>query len=143
MLAFSATISFAQAQTGPEYIRTISGRLAVAGKTSTVTTTDATATHIDSAVIADNTAGIITVQAVGYATNGDGITGKQIVRYSKKAGVLTLGTPANELAIVADTGLSGGTFSMAATPSNNFQVKVTGKAATTVKWRCVVTQSPR
>lgn len=123
--------------------RATNGKLIEAPKLTVITTTNATATHVDSIVIADNTAGIITIEGVGAVpTTGKAITGVLVYRYSKSAGTLTIGTVTSVVAIVADTEVSGGTFALAATASNNAQLKATGKASTTVRWRFNVFQTP-
>ncbi len=141
--SFIMALSFSASAQNNRYVKTDKGKYAEVGKTTILTTTNATATHIDSIVIADNTAGIVTAEIVGAATNGDAVTGKQIFRYKKTAGTLTLGTAANILAIVADAGITGGTFAYNVTATNNLQIKVTGAAATTVRWRSTITQAIR
>jgi hypothetical protein len=133
LAAFNVTAQMQQ-------LKTIQGKVVNYGKVGTLTTADATATHIDSIVIADNTAGLIEVSVVGQSTAGDGVTAKVIYRYKKVSGTLTLSAATNIMAAVVDTNLSGATFALAATATNNAQLKVTGKAATSVKWRSLIVQ---
>jgi hypothetical protein len=123
-------------------VRTTKGKLIDVPKQSRITTTNATATHVDSIVIADNTAGIITIYAVGAAATGKSISGAMSYRYSKASGTLTVATADTLVAVTADASLSGGLFALAATASNNAEIKATGKAATTVVWRFSVLQHP-
>lgn len=124
-------------------VKATNGKLVQAPKLVVLTTTNATATHVDSIVIADNTAGIITIEGVGAVpTTGKAITGVLTYRYSKSSGTLTVGTVVSEVPVIADTEVSGGTFALAATASNNAQLKATGKASTTVRWRFLILQHP-
>jgi len=123
-------------------VRATNGSLVDAPKKTVITTTNATATHVDSIVIADNTAGIITISVVGAAATGKSIAGVLAYRYSKSSGTLTVETADTLVAVTADASLSGGLFALAATASNNAQLKVTGKAATSVRWRVLVLQHP-
>lgn len=122
-------------------VKTTTGKVVNYGKVGTLTTTDSVATHIDSIKIADNTAGLIEVYVVGQSTAGYGVTAKVIYRYKKVSGTLTLSAATNIMAAVVDTNLSGATFALAATATNNAQLKVTGKAATSVKWRSIIVQT--
>jgi hypothetical protein len=102
-----------------------------------VTTTNATATQIDSIAVANDEVGVITVKILGYRTDSTGaVTGTKTYRYTKVAGTLTVGSviqnPTDTL--VADTPLTGATFTVTATSSNNLIIKVTGKASKTIYW---------
>lgn len=122
-------------------LRTTSGKIVTYfGREKSVTTTDATATTIDSLPITTNTAGLIDVTVVGYTAAGAAVTGRILYRYKKPSGTLTLATGEVLSAIVTDTGLaSSGTFTVTAV-ANNIVVQVTGKASTSVKWRSLITQ---
>lgn len=122
-----------------QQIRTTSGKLVNYGRVDTLTTTSATVTTIGTLSIADNSAGILEVTAVGKSAVGDGITGKLIYRYAKASGTLTISSATAISAITADTGLSGGTFALTAS-SNNILIRVTGKASTIVKWKVLTSQ---
>jgi hypothetical protein len=104
------------------------------GQQAVLKTTDSANHYIDSVVLAANEAGIATVEVVGFdSTNAVAVTGSQVVRYSKVAGTLTLGSPSNILAKVTDTGLGTATFSINAV-NNNIYILVKGKLTYTVKW---------
>ncbi len=107
-----------------------------------VTTTNATATKVDTINVATNEIGSIEVKVIGLKSDGSAaITGSKTYRYAKASGTLTLATatinPTDSL--VVDTGVSGATFAASAS-DNNIVVKVTGKASTTIYWRVVVRQ---
>ena len=119
-------------------IRSTTGGLISSGRTSSVATTDATVTTIDTLTLGANSAGVIQYTVKGVAADGNAITGSAIVRYSKVAGTLTLGTPSDILAVAADTSLSGGTIAVAAL-SNNIIVTVKGKASVNISWQCSLT----
>lgn len=121
-------------------VKTTTGQLFTYGTQATLTTTNATSTPIATLALASNSAGVIevTVSGVNPAT-GDAVTGVAIARFSKKSGTLTLGDTTNILATEVDSGLSGATWSIASS-SNNIVVSVTGKASTSVRWRCLVKQ---
>lgn len=121
-------------------MKTTTGNLFTYGTQGTAITTDATVTTIATLPLAANTAGIIEVSVSGVNTaTGDAITGAAICRFNKKAGTLTVGDTSNILATVVDTGLSGGTWAITSA-SNNIIITVKGKAATAVRWRCLVKQ---
>jgi hypothetical protein len=108
------------------------------GRTAAVTTTDATPTTLSAITVAADEGGLYEVQLVGYSdTDTSIVTGSKIVRYAKKAGTLTLGTPAAILATAADSGISGATWTISAS-SNNIIVQVTGVASKTIRWRAVI-----
>jgi hypothetical protein len=123
-------------------VQATNGKLVDVPKVTVISTANATATHVDSIVIADNTAGIITVWGVGAATTGKSIAGGLAYRYSKASGTLTIATADTLCAVTADASLSGGLFALAATASNNAQLKATGKASTAIRWRFTVLQHP-
>src|SRR4051812_36292950 len=116
------------------YERSNRGKNIPIGSYDTTTTTNATPFIIDTLGITNNSAGILEVTVVGQSAVGDGITGKLVYRYKKASGTLTIATPDTASAITADTGLSGGTFALAATSYGNAKLTITGKAATTVRW---------
>jgi hypothetical protein len=121
-----------------QYQKTISGKLVPVGKIATYTTANATPVVIDTLAIADNSAGIMEIVAVGSTTAGDGVTGKLYYRYKKVAGTLTVATAEVASAIVADTNVSGATFAFAATSYGNGKLTITGKAALSIKWRTLI-----
>jgi hypothetical protein len=121
------------------YTKTTSGKFIAVGKQKTLTTTDATATVMDTLAITNNTAGVIEVRVVGVAATGDAITGKLIYRYKKVSGTLTIGTADAASVLTTDTALSGGTFALAVNTYNNAKLTVTGKAAVSVVWRSRIT----
>ena len=92
-----------------QQIKTVSGRLIPYGSIATTVTTDSTLRVIDSIVVVNNTGGIIEVTVVGSSTAGDAITGKQIFRYKKASGTITLSSATNILATVVDAGLGTAT----------------------------------
>ncbi|MFT3680704.1 MAG: hypothetical protein QM791_23790 [Ferruginibacter sp.] len=101
---------------------------------ATLTTTDSAYQTIDLLEVASNEAGIIEVQVLGYNDSlSIAVTGKQIVRYKKVAGTLTVGTASNILAKETDTGLSTATWDIS-TSSNNIIIRVKGRLNYTVKW---------
>lgn len=119
-----------------QYVKTSpSGKSVAEGRFDTLTTFNATPVIMDTMAITDNSAGIIEVTAVGASAAGDGITGKLVYRYHKASGTLTVATADTISTITADTGLSGGTFALAATSYGNTKLTVTGKASVTVRWR--------
>jgi hypothetical protein len=121
-------------------LKTTTGALFTYGTQATLSTTDASYHTIATLPLATNTAGIIEVTVTGVnTTNGDGITGAAIARFSKASGTLTVGDTTNILATEVDTGLSGGTWDIS-TSSDNIIVRVKGKASTTVRWRCLIKQ---
>jgi len=130
MVAFAIT---ANAQIGQ--VKTQAGKLITLGKEGKATTTDSTATAIDSLVLASNTGGMIEVSVVGHDTGGNTITGKIIYRYKKVGSTLTLASGANISALSADAALSPATFTFTASSANNVVLTIKGKLATSVKWR--------
>lgn len=133
MVAFTITV---QAQVGtPLYARTTTGKLVKVGQFNTKTTTDSTLTIMDTVAISDNSAGLIEVAVVGLDSLGNGVTGKQIYRYHKAAGTLTLASATNISTAVTDAGLGTATYTFTATSSNNAQLKIKGKLTYTVHWR--------
>lgn len=104
------------------------------------TTTDSTLAAKQTVTIADSSVGILEVTVIGFSDSlGVGITGKQIVRYKKANGTLTLGTPSDVLAKATDSGLGTATWDIS-TASNNVTVRLKGKLNYTVYWRVVVTR---
>lgn len=133
----------AEAQTKQGVMLKISltnGKLANFGQDIKLTTPDATPVIADTMAIADNSAGLIEVYGSGSSAAGDGVTGKLIYRYHKSAGTITLGSATSASAIVADTNVSGATFAVAATASNNLKLTVTGKSALPVQWHLLMNQ---
>jgi hypothetical protein len=112
------------------------------------TTTNATATTVDSVIIAPGEVGFITIKAVGVTTDtASGVTGIRTYRFKKTlAGALTLGTAVETQAIVADSEIPGGTFAASASsPAGNILIKVTGYTNKTVYWKVqtkVISQKP-
>jgi len=107
-------------------------------KQSTLTTTDSAYNTIATIPIAANEAGILDVQVTGYNDSlSIAVTGRQVVRYKKVAGTLTLGTPSNILAKETDTGLQytniGSTWDIS-TSSDNIIIRVKGKLTYKIKW---------
>lgn len=106
----------------------------------TLTTTDATATKVDSLVITANEVGFITIKAVGYSADSvAAVTGIRTYRYTKVDGTLTLGSVIETQAPVADTKVSGATFTAVAS-SNNIVIKATGKADVSMNWYFITKQ---
>jgi hypothetical protein len=108
-----------------------------------VTTTNATATKVDTIAVATNEIGTIVVSVVGLKSDGSAaITGTKSYRYSKASGTITIATATidPEDSLVVDTGVSTSTFAASASSDNNILVKVTGKASTTIYWRVIVKQ---
>ena len=121
-------------------IKTMSGKVFTYGDNASLTTTDSLNHVIDSIHLYDNTAGMLEVSVAGLdIASGNAVTGSQIVRYAKKSGTLTLGSPANILAKVTDTSISGATFTIAAS-GNNVIVQVNGATGKTIRWKCLVKQ---
>jgi hypothetical protein len=107
-----------------------------------LTTTNATATKVDSITVATNEIGTITISVVGLKSDGSAaISGTKTYRYSKAAGTLSLATATidPEDSLVVDSGVSGATFA-ASTSNDNILVKVTGKSSTTIYWKVIVKQ---
>lgn len=102
-----------------------------------VTTTDATPVKLGTLKIADTQAGVIQATVVGIDAAGLAVTGTKIVRYKKAAGTLTLGTPADIAAVVADSGLTAATFTFVAN-GNNVDIQLTGTAGKTIKWTATI-----
>lgn len=102
-----------------------------------VTTTDSTATYIDSIKLSTNQTGICEVDVIGYAKDTSySVTGKIIFRFNKRRGTLTIGT-IEELntitrdAILAHTALGGATFTAVAV-NNQIYIRVKGVTDTNV-----------
>lgn len=140
LLAFTLLLSAVTATSQNLYLKSQSGILINYGRQAVLTTTDSALNIIDTVAITDNTAGMLEVQVVGYDSVGSGVTGKQIYRYKKVAGTLTLSAATQIMAIVTDTGLGTSTYTVTATASDNVQVKVKGKLTFTVLWRSFVRQ---
>lgn len=103
-----------------------------------ITTTDATVTTVLTINADTSDAGVIEAHVVGLdAADGLAVTGAKIIRYVKASGTLTLGTPSNVLAVVADTGIDTATFAFAAV-SNQIALRLTGVAAKTINWSVTV-----
>lgn len=126
-----------QAQT--MQLKATNGKLVTYAKIATKTTADSVTTVMDTLIIADNSAGLIEVTVLGSSTAGDGVTGKQIFRYHKSSGTLTLSSATNVSSIVTDTGISGATFTFSTNSNNNVQLTIKGKPSTTVNWRSQLT----
>lgn len=118
-------------------LRTTTGNLFTYGDQARITTTDSAFHSITTVSLSNNTAGIIEVSVSGVDSAGNAVTGSQIVRYSKKSGTLTLGTPGDLLAKVTDGSLGTSTWNISTT-DNNIIVQVKGKLNTTVRWRCLI-----
>ena len=84
----------------------------------------------------NNSAGSLEVDMAAISTNFDAVTGKKYVRYKKTGGVITLGTITDLSGTVADSNISTATWTITAA-SGNLEIKVTGVAATTIKWKPV------
>lgn len=134
VLAVSCISASAQLQ----QLRTTSGKLVKYGRVATLSTTDSALNIIDTFAVTNNTAGMIEVGVVGQDSVGSGVTGKQIYRYKKVAGTLTLSAATQIMAIVTDTPLGTSTYTFTATDSNNLQLKVKGKLGVTVAWRILI-----
>ncbi len=136
LFAFLSILTFSiTAQTKMLQLRTTSGKLLPYGKVATATTNNATPLLIDSLAIVDNTTGIIELTVLGVADTGDAVFGKQVIKYKKVAGTLTLATAHDEYAKTTDSGISGATYSFTTTASGNAKLEITGKAATVLRWR--------
>ncbi len=133
-LLFSVALLQAQTQKNLK-LTTANHKLFDYGQTATLTTTDSAVNVIDSIIIADDEAGIIEVQTVGFNDSlGLAVTGSKIMRYVKTAGTLTLGSATNTLASSTDAGLGTATWSVAAS-DDNIIVTVKGKLNYEVLWR--------
>ncbi len=121
-----------------QQLRSTSGKLVKYGRVATLATTDSALNVIDTFAVGNNTAGMIEVGVAGQDSVGSGVTGKQIYRYKKVAGTLTLSAATQIMAIVTDTPLGTATYTFTATDSNNLQLKVKGKLGVTVSWRILV-----
>lgn len=103
-----------------------------------VATTDSTLTYVDSISLKTNEAGIIEVAVIGYAKDtAYAVTGVKKVRFNKRRGTLTLGTVADEQAVVADAALGTSTFDIVAA-RDKILVRVKGKAATNITWYSIL-----
>ena len=106
----------------------------------TLTTTNATATKVDSLVITPNEVGFITIKAVGFSADSvAAVTGIRTYRYTKVDTVLTLGSVIETQAPVADTKVSGATFTAVAS-DDNIVIKATGVADVTMNWYFITKQ---
>ncbi len=126
----------------PGYSQTVKNVNPAGHISKKVTTTNATATKVDTINIDEDEIGTIQVIVIGLKSDGSAaITGSKSYRYAKASGSLTLATatinPTDSL--VVDTGVSGATFAASAS-DDNIVVKVTGKASTTIYWRVIVKQ---
>lgn len=135
---FILIASFATAQSAQQQIKTTSGKTVGWGRMKSYATTDSALNIMDTVAITNNTAGVIEVTVTGVDSIGLGVTGKQIYRYSKTAGTLTLSAATQTLAIVTDTGLGTATYTFTATASNNLKLTVKGKLNRTVTWRSLI-----
>ena len=85
---------------------------------------------------ADNSAGTFEVDMAGIASNMDAITGKKHVRYRKTGGNITLGSITNIVPTTADNSLATANWTITAA-SGKLEIKVTGVANATIKWKPV------
>ncbi len=106
----------------------------------TLTTTNATATKVDSLIITPNEVGFITIKAVGFSKDSvAAVTGIRTYRYTKVGGTLTLGSVIETQAPVADSKVTGATFA-AVSSGNNIVIKATGVADVTMNWYFITKQ---
>lgn len=104
------------------------------------TTTDSTLTYIDSITVGNNEAGLVTASIVGYAYDtAYAVTAELKARYNKRRGTLTLGSVIEDQTPVTDAALGTATATIVAA-SNKIYVRVKGKAATNIRWTCILKQ---
>ena len=136
-LVFAAGSITAQKQ----FLKTDKGKLVPYGQIKLYTTVTNDTLLVDSITVTDNKAGIIEATVVASDSVGNGVTGKQIFRYKKSNGTITLSSATNDLAIVTDSGVSGATFIFSATSYGNLALYVKGKSSATMKWRTRLLQT--
>jgi hypothetical protein len=85
---------------------------------------------------ADNSAGTLEVDMAAVSSGMASFTGKKYARYKKSGNVITIVSVTDVAGSVADGSISSASFTVTG-GSGNLQVKVTGAAATTIKWRAV------
>ena len=103
-----------------------------------LTTTDSAFHYVDSVVIKANEGGIVEVSVVGFAKDTlYCVTGLKKVRFSKRAGTLTMGTVIDDMAVVTDTPLGTATFDLVAA-NNKIYVRVKGKLGNSITWTSVI-----
>ena len=101
------------------------------------TTGDATADVLIKAVTpADNSAGTFEVDMAAVSNNFGTVTGKKYARFKKSSGVITLVSMADVENSVADGNITAAGWTITA-GSGDLEIKVTGTAATIIKWRPV------
>lgn len=99
-----------------------------------VVTGDATANVIIKTITpADNSAGTLEVDMAAVSSTLQTITGKKFISYKKSGDVITVGN-LTEIVSQADGILTGTGWSITGA-SGDLQIKVTGLAATTIKWQ--------
>lgn len=102
------------------------------------TTADATPVYIDSVKLATNETGIVEVYAIGYQKDtAYSVRGKLSVDFNKRRGTLTMGTITSNIPIITDAALGSATFTLVSV-NNNIYVRVTGKAATSIRWYSIL-----
>ena len=102
-----------------------------------VTTADATADVLIKTITpAGNSAGTLEVDMAAVSTSLGMVSGKKYVSYKKSGSVVTLGTITDVAASVADGNITAASWTITAS-SGDIQIKVTGVASTTIKWRPV------
>jgi hypothetical protein len=100
-------------------------------------TTDSAYHYIDSITLKANEGGIAEVSVIGFAYDtAYSVTGKQIVRFNKRRGTLTLGTPTVVLAIETDTVLGSATFALVSS-GDKIYVRIKGKNTYNMRWQSV------
>lgn len=136
-LIVSAISLAASAQTvSPVFFKTTANKIYQYSYEGSLRTTDSTSYHtIGTINVASNEVGNLTVEVVGIDTTSTGgfCTGSKTVTYSKKAGTLTLGTPANILATTTSLSMTTSTWDITAS-SNNIIIRVRGTLSREILW---------
>ena len=105
-----------------------------------VTTTNATATTIDTIGVATNEAGWLEMKMLGYYEDStSSFVGTKLIKYYKVGGTLTITSTIDSTASI-NTPLSGSDYWVTKNSYNNLVTKVSGKASKTVYWKLITKQ---
>lgn len=106
---------------------------AVVSSDGSLQTTDGTATVLGVLTTVPNTAGVIEFTIIGVlADSTKAVTVKRIVRYLNNGTTLTIGTPADLLAIQNDGLLASASITVS---GMDLQISVAGGATDTINWQ--------
>jgi len=106
----------------------------------TGTTTNSTATTLDSIVVSNTEGGTIEIKAIAYLQDSGSVyVATKQYRYQKKLGTLTVTIIDSSQSVSSD--LSGaGVFLSNSGAGNNLRLSVVGKSSTTLRWSVIPKQ---